>query len=85
MIKGYDLGLMEMCEGDKRELTVPPNLAYGEQGSGNGVIPPESTLIFEVELIKIHDDFLENTVIKSVEGCTRKSSKGDVLKVYVCV
>ena len=72
-----------MCEGDKRELTVPPHLAYGEEGSGNGIIPGRSTLVFEVELVKIHDDFLENTVIKSVEGCTRKSVKGDVLKVFV--
>lgn len=62
---------------------MPYGLAYGEEGSGNGIIPGRSTLVFEVELVKIHDDYLEKTIIKSVEGCTRKSTKGDVLKVFV--
>ena len=68
-----------MCEGDKRELTIPPHLAYGDQGNAN--IPGGSTLIFEVELLKIHEDLLEMTVLKSVEGCTKKSKSGDVLTV----
>ncbi|KAL5273936.1 FKBP2 family protein [Megaselia abdita] len=52
VIKGWDQGLLGMCEGEKRRLVIPSELAYGKSGSGQK-IPPDSTLIFEVELIKI--------------------------------
>jgi len=52
VIKGWDQGLLGMCEGEKRRLVIPPELAYGKSGSGHK-IPPDSTLIFEVELVKI--------------------------------
>ncbi|XP_041823043.1 peptidyl-prolyl cis-trans isomerase FKBP14-like isoform X2 [Melanotaenia boesemani] len=63
VLKGWDIGLQDMCAGEKRKLIIPPSLAYGKEGKGK--IPPESTLTFIVELLEIrngprsHESFQE--------------------------
>ena len=51
MIKGWDEGLLDMCIGDKRKLTIPSEHAYGDRGMGP--IPGGATLVFETELMGI--------------------------------
>eukprot|EP00037_Helgoeca_nana_P011296 m.101296 g.101296 ORF g.101296 m.101296 type:complete len:160 (+) comp20740_c1_seq1:155-634(+) len=52
VIKGWENGLLDMCVGERRRLTIPADLGYGSYGSGSS-IPPDATIMFDVELLRI--------------------------------
>ena len=55
VIRGWDEGIVGMHVGGRRTLVIPPDMAYGSKGAG-GVIPPDATLLFEVELLDLKGD-----------------------------
>jgi FKBP-type peptidyl-prolyl cis-trans isomerase FklB len=55
VIAGWTEALQMMKEGDKWRLVLPPEIAYGERGAAGGLIPPNTVLVFEVELIEVKD------------------------------
>ena len=55
VIRGWDEGVAGMRIGGKRTLIIPADMAYGSRGAGGGVIPPDATLLFDVELLQVRD------------------------------
>lgn len=82
VILGWEKGLLEVCVGEKRKLVIPPHLGYGD--AKHDQIPPKSTLVFEVEVLKIEDGPKPANVFKEIDqnGDQRLSRKevGDFLK-----
>lgn len=76
VIKGWDQGLLDMCVGEVRKLTIPPHLGYGDRGAGN-VIPGGATLTFEVELMKIGDAPPTTNVFKDIDTDADKQLSRD--------
>ena len=55
VIKGWEEGVQGMQPGGQRQLVIPASLGYGEAGAGGGAIPPNATLLFDIELLAIED------------------------------
>lgn len=55
VIPGWDIGIAGMKVGGKRKLIIPPDLAYGDKEMGGGIIPANSTLLFDIELVAVQD------------------------------
>lgn len=78
VIRGWDEGIKGMCMGEQRFLVIPSDLAYGEKGVGN-VIPPNSVLTFDVELLKIHKKVDPLNPVKKPVGLPDKPPQKNVL------
>jgi FK506-binding protein 1 len=68
VIRGWDEGVMEMSLGEKAVLHITADYAYGSDGAGGGVIPPNADLDFEVELLQI-GDLKADIPAESTSGC----------------
>ncbi|XP_075068691.1 peptidyl-prolyl cis-trans isomerase FKBP9 [Mixophyes fleayi] len=82
VIAGMDEGLLGVCMGERRQVTIPPHLAYGEEGTGK--IPGSAVLVFDILIVDFHnpDDSVSITSQFKPSNCTVLSKKGDYLKYH---
>ncbi|XP_028673366.1 peptidyl-prolyl cis-trans isomerase FKBP9 [Erpetoichthys calabaricus] len=83
LIAGMDQGLLGMCVGEKRIITMPPSLGYGENGDGSD-IPGQASLVFDVNLIDFHNpkDSIAVEKVYVPESCKRRSKAGDFVRYH---
>ncbi|KAM6959008.1 peptidyl-prolyl cis-trans isomerase FKBP9 [Aplochiton taeniatus] len=83
VIAGMDLGLIGVCIGERRTITIPPHLAYGEEGTGTK-IPGSAVLVFDIHIIDFHNpaDGVEVNDTYKPEVCEKLSKKGDFVKYH---
>ncbi|KAI8880769.1 FK506-binding protein 2B [Backusella circina FSU 941] len=84
VIKGWDLGLTNMCIGEQRKLVIPPDMGYGDRGAGN-VIPGGATLVFEVELVDIKKGASKPKVVSTDEPNISFTSPSFILSTILIV
>lgn len=85
VIKGWDKGLMDMCPGEKRKLIVPPSLGYGKKGL-RGTIPPNSSLIFVIDLLDLRratPSYVPIDLFTSLDRDGDKTLSRDEISEYV--
>lgn len=82
IIAGMEEGLLDMCVNERRIVTIPPHLGYGEGGTGS--IPGSAVLVFDINLIDFHNpkDEVQTDSYFQPEECFRKSRKGDLVQVH---
>uniref|UniRef100_A0A3Q3MS87 peptidylprolyl isomerase n=1 Tax=Labrus bergylta TaxID=56723 RepID=A0A3Q3MS87_9LABR len=83
VIAGMDQALIGVCTGERRRVTIPPHLAYGEQGAGN-VIPPSAVLLFDIHVIDFHNpnDTVEIQITHKPELCNETTGVNDHVRYH---
>ncbi|XP_026874757.2 peptidyl-prolyl cis-trans isomerase FKBP10 [Electrophorus electricus] len=83
VIPGLDKGVQGMCVNERRKITIPPHLAYGVTGAGT-VIPPDSTLVFDILLLDVwnKDDEVETRMLERPRMCRRAVQASDFVRYH---
>nr|XP_020460992.1 peptidyl-prolyl cis-trans isomerase FKBP10-like [Monopterus albus] len=83
VIAGMDQALLGVCTGERRRVTIPPHLAYGEQGAGN-VIPSSAVLVFDIHVIDFHNpsDKVDIQITYRPEVCNDTTAENDLVHYH---